>query len=752
MHVEVAIPAPVPGTFTYLAATAIPAGSRVIVPFGRREMVGVVTGESKSVPERFAVKEVRSVVDHRPVYSDVLREIAQWMSQYYMHPIGEVYAAMLPASTSRQAKITYQIADKFFRDEEEPEAALVKVVFGKKASLSLVTLRSKMKKLKEANVEVDEGLLQAWVKKGWVDVQKSKNVQVRKTKDLDFYDDTSSVAAPALTLTEKQREIFSGIFEDSPKPMLLWGLTGSGKTELYLQSLARIFSEDAEAQALVLVPEISLTPQMTRVFAARFPGQVAVVHSAMLDTQRWEELEKIRSGKAKILIGPRSAVFGPFRRLKMLIVDEEHDSSYKQASGLTYNGRDIAVLRGQLEKARVVLGSATPSLESYLNAQQGKYRLLKLTERVSGKPLPDVSVLASDPKDKAVVTISRTQLPGEDSARIPIHPEILSALRENHANGQQSIVIVNRRGYAYYLFNLKEKQALACPQCSISLTVHGRSSYLRCHYCDYQVSLRDVLNKNPDDRYVAIGYGSQQAEDFLRNEIPGANIVRLDSDTTTKKDVLPETLAAFGRGEIDILVGTQMLAKGHDFPRVTLTAILEADQILNLPDFRAGERTFQLIVQAAGRAGRDKIPGKVLLQTMRPDHPIIKAGAAQDFEAFVSKELTFRRSVGYPPFARMILIEVSSEKDTLLARQAEKIDQWFEAWLKKFPDQGRQVQILGPSIPPIECVRGRHRRTILLAGQDRVLLGRLASEIKALCGKASGDLRVRLDVDPQSLI
>jgi primosomal protein N' (replication factor Y) len=532
---------------------------------------------------------------------------------------------------------------------------------------------------------------------------------------------------------------------------LLHGVTGAGKTEVYLHLIAEVLEQNSKHQILVMVPEIALTPQMTRIFTARFPGQVSVVHSAMADTERWSQMEAIRSGERQILIGPRSAVFAAFVQLKLLIVDEEHDSSYKQTTGLTYNGRDVAVMRGYLEKATVLLGSATPSLESYANAKQGKYQLLELPNRVHGRGLPDVQLIEADiNKAFAQKLTPRGQI--QRLTELPIDPRIVDALRENHARGMQSMVIVNRRGFAYFLFSMRERKAVSCPQCSISMTVHKNSSILRCHYCDFSQRVDDVVPADERDAFVMVGYGSEQMELYLREALPGARIQRVDSDTTSNRDALPTMLTDFREGRIDVLVGTQMLAKGHDFARVTLICILEVDQVLNLPDFRAGERAFQLMVQASGRAGRGEHSGCVMVQTQKPDHPILQAGLQHNFQAFWVDQEPFRRQHGYPPFGRMILFEYSGTRKDQLDDLMRSVDRWVSESLKRSAASLQALQVLGPAVPPIEMIRGRLRRTLLLVSADRKILTWFAQQLRTAFAELKGDLRLRIDVDPQSLM
>lgn len=772
-EIEVAVPTPLPQTFTYTSETEIVAGTRVLVPFGPRKVVGVALGTPATKSDgSILLKAIHSIIDAAPVYSPVLLDIARWISTYYMHPIGEVLRTMLPASSTKTVKEVYELSDKGHDERSDCESRagqLLLALFGKKKiSVAAMTARKKIKRIKDEQPELFEGIdLRSMVRSGLLAKSKGTVVKARAVsgyESSEFVGTATDSVQPDHRLTAKQQLVIDSIISEgvaleTPRHVfLLHGVTGSGKTEVYIRLIRSVLEHSGDGQALVMVPEISLTPQMTRVFDQRFPGKVAVVHSAMTDTDRWEQLSRVRSGEAIVLIGPRSAVFAPFRNLKLILVDEEHDGSYKQTTGLTYNGRDIAVLRGRMEKATVVLGSATPSMESYNNAISGRYRLLEMSERATGRPLPTIEVISAPRSFKAKVGASAEMKPksgdvvGADSAEIPIDERIVKALQDNLNEGRQSIVLVNRRGYAYYLFSLETKKAVQCPHCSISMTLHARSTRLRCHYCDFTTTSEKIMAESPDDTFISVGYGSQKAEDCLKQKLPGARVVRLDSDILAQRDLLPQTMTKFRNGEIDILVGTQILAKGHDFPNVTLIVILEVDQLLGLPDFRAGERTFQLVVQAAGRAGRAELAGNVLIQSLRSGHPVVAAAINQDFKGFAERELEFRRVQSYPPFHRMIAIEFNGTDKNKLIQFCQRMDAWFERVAEMKPELVKLVRVLGPAVPPIETIRNRHRRSIIFSSASNESLRSLVGMFTHAFSKLPGDIRLRIDVDPQSLI
>ena len=797
MEIEVAVPAPIQGTFTYRHPFPLQEGTRVIVPFGRRKLVGVSMATLSSKPkssELFDIKDIIEVIDPAPVFSPALMSLARWMASYYFYPIGEVLRAMLPGGTKKIVRETVRGGKSLEMTPDSALNALIRTILGKKSSLRRETFLKKFLSDPQANqwAGAEPGaratVLDRLIKLGLITIEVVRDVKTRESDSSQAEDsgnrnfsatlETAAARENDLDLTPCQKlalEQVNKAVEESnrsvcPKPILLFGITGSGKTEVYLRAIAYILSLAKETdperpQVLMLVPEISLTPQTTAVFQKRFGDAVAVVHSAMPEDQRWEAMESVRSGRSTVLIGPRSAAFAPFRKLSLVIVDEEHDPSYKQGSGLLYNGRDVAIVRARLECCAVLLGSATPSLESFHNAQRGKFDLVQLKERPSGRSLPEVKIIVSAPARSKGAIIGAPVLHSEAGSKwwpkeigtvpVPIDEQIVEGLRANHLAGKQSIVLVNRRGYAYYVFSLKKGEAIRCPQCSISMVLHKKSAALRCHYCDHSQNLRSVVEQHQDDKLVAIGYGSERTEEALRSLIPDCRIERLDSDTATDRDHLARILGDFRNGAIDILVGTQILAKGHDFPNVTLVAALEIDQILDFPDFRAGERTFQLVVQAAGRAGRAEHPGTVMIQCMREDHPVIVTALRQDYLGFVEQELPFRKAHGYPPFGHMIAIEFNSSE----ASEITQLKRSIESWIDSFEDSGveavKQIRILGPTPPPIDVVRGRSRLVCLFQmtqGPALSTLHQVVGQFVNSFQNLKGDLRMRIDVDPQSLL
>jgi primosomal protein N' (replication factor Y) len=466
---------------------------------------------------------------------------------------------------------------------------------------------------------------------------------------------------------------------------------------------------------------------------ARFGERVAVLHSQLSTGERWDEWRRLARGEADIVIGARSSVFAPLRNLGIIIVDEEHDSAYKQADCVHYNGRDVAVMRAKLAGCPLILGSATPSMESFHNAERQRYRLLRLPERVASRPLPPVEV----------IDLRRA----ESKAPIPFSTPLLLALETNLAAGAQSLMFLNRRGFSNFLQCRACGEAVMCPHCSVSLTWHRRWRALRCHYCDYTIPRPQRCAGCGDPALTEWGTGTEQIETLLHERFPAARIVRMDRDTTQRKGSQAEMLRAWADGGFDIMVGTQMIAKGHDVPGVTLVGVLLADASLNIPDFRAGERTFQLLAQVAGRAGRGDVPGRVLVQTLQPAHYSLRTAAAHDFDAFAREEVAARRELGYPPFSRLLLVRLEGED----AATVERLIRALAAELRT--RGGNRFAVLGPAPAPLERLRRRFRWQILLRGASGNALRQAAAEVVGAVRKEARahDVRVIVDVDPYGM-
>jgi primosomal protein N' (replication factor Y) len=513
-------------------------------------------------------------------------------------------------------------------------------------------------------------------------------------------------------------------------PILLHGVTGSGKTEVYLQAIQHALARGR--QALVLVPEIALTPLTVRRFLARFGGRVAVLHSGLRGGERYDAWRRIRRGEADIVIGARSAVFAPLPRLGIVVVDEEHDPSYKQEEAPRYHGRDTAIMRAKLLAAPVILGSATPSLESFERAQAGRYGLVQLPQRIEARPLPRTEIV---------------DLRQVDGGERLLTPPLCAALEACLAQGEQALLFLNRRGFSTLLLCQECGAAAGCPHCSVSLTFHAGRGRLRCHTCDFERRAPERCPECQGNRLRYLGFGTQQLEAAVRERFPRARVARMDRDAAHDWRAVSQILERLEQGQIDILVGTQMIGKGHDVPNVTLVGVVSADMALHLPDFRAGERAFALLTQVVGRAGRGERPGLAVIQTYNPEHYILRAVQTQDFVALWEAESPLRREHGLPPFARAVLAVLSSPEATAVERAAME----FARLLREAGLGGGAVS--GPAPAPLYRVRGRHRWHLLARGRDGGTLHAKIREATRRLQKSplARGVRLDLDVDPASL-
>jgi primosomal protein N' (replication factor Y) len=744
---EVALPVPLRATFTYATPTSIvnapPVGARVVVPFRNRALVGVVVGKAQDSPAGGKIREIAEVLDAEPALTPPLVALGRWIAGYYLAPVGEVFRAMLPpvvevravrelARTPDGAEYLRELLDLEERtDEERAEVAILEKFGADDAPLRAVRLR---------RLAGGEAALARLLRRGAVVARQV--AQRRKSAWREALDDSPpefAVEAPQHDLNPDQLRALRAVREDLAAGAfhvnLLHGVTGSGKTEVYLGAIEAALA--AGRTALVLVPEIALTLALSRLLEARLgpDAGVTVLHSALPDDERSRAWWTVRRGAARVVVGTRSAVFAPLERLGLVIVDEEHEASYKQEETPKYNGRDAALVRAKLEGAVVVLGSATPSLESYQNARRGKYRLLELASRVENRPLARVELV--DLREEFRRTHATRAL-GE---------RLRAAIAERLAAGTQVLVLINRRGYSWFLLCRGCGAGVQCKNCSISLTYHKRRARLVCHYCAFSRPVPESCPKCGGKYLYFVGEGAEQVEEHLRAEFSGARIARLDRDSVRSKQAYRKILQAFGSGELDLLVGTQMLAKGHDFHRVTLVGVVSADLALGLPDFRAAERTFQLLTQVAGRAGRGELPGEVLIQTHYPDHYAIQCGARQDYAAFFEQEAHFRRMMHYPPFTALANVIVRHAKIENAARWARQLAVFFA------PEESRGLKILGPAIAPLARLRGEHRMQFLLKSPRRSLLTDTLSRALDFCaGKGIPEGAVLVDVDPVGLL
>ena len=696
--------------FDYAIPAGLPVrpGCRVRIPLRNRQATGTVLRIAPAPESDFTLRLLSGLVEPEPLVTTGLLKLAGWIASYYGTPMEQVIRSIIPASIrgEKATAKTRKAAELLKTPSPEDLQSLARKASRQHHLLSLLMGTGKAIPVSDLGGSSISGALKGLEDKGWI---RLTTLEVRRDPDAgETFAPTQPLAlnegqAKALTILKQTHDQ-----EKDRKPILLHGITGSGKTEVYLQA-AQMILEDGK-NVIVLVPEIALAPQTVQRFKARFSEmveQVAVLHSNLSQGERFDEWQRIRSGKARIIIGARSAIFAPVQNLGLIIVDEEHETAYKQENPPKYHARDLSVVRGHLENATVLLGSATPSLETFRNTQLGKYQLVRLNQRADGASLPLTRVVD--------MRIEAKKQKGRDAILSEVlRDEITKRLEE----GEQVILFLNRRGFARSLQCPPCGHVLECRHCAIPLTYHRSEERLVCHICGHQAI---VPRRCPECRDPAIrfqGYGTEKAESILRKVFPRAKLARLDTDTTRRKNVLRDTLRDFRAKKIQILLGTQMIAKGLDFPNVTLVGVLNADLSLYAPDFRAGERTFQLLTQVAGRAGRGDLAGEVIIQTATPHSPSIQFARHHDFDGFVSQELEMRQNFSYPPFTHLALILARSSHE----RRAEFTLQTLHTRLKeKLPPE----MILGDPLPsPLTRSHSQFRFQLLLRGPNARALAR----------------------------
>lgn len=715
-------------------------GSAVLVPFGTRELTGYVVGFTET-PDVARVKDIRALRGGG-VLSDQMMNLATWISRYYVCSLGEAIAQMFPASVRRgRVRVKTESLVKLAIPEEEAEALITDMA--KKAPRQAGALRVVLEKgpvMRRHNLNnaagSTPGAVRALIQKGILEEIK-KEILRSPLKGI------SKTGKQVPVLTQEQDRAVTAIIgsleNTSPKPFLLHGVTASGKTEVYMRVIEAVLARGKSA--IVLVPEISLTPQITRDFWERFGQDVAVLHSRLSPGERYDEWRRAERGDARIVVGARSAVFAPVKDLGLIVVDEEHENSYKQEESPRYHARDVACERARLSKAVCILGSATPSVESYYRAMQGDYCLIELPHRIEMRELPTVEVVDM-----------RVEL--EDGNKSMFSRSLAQGISQRLECGEQVILFLNRRGYSTFVLCRECGHSMRCPECDVALTYHVAGSNIRCHYCDYEEPVPSVC-PNCGGRYIKyFGAGTQKIEGEVRRVFPHARTVRMDTDTTRRKGAHEEIVGRFKKGEYDILVGTQMVAKGLDFPNVTLVGVISADTCLNLPDYGAGERTFQLLTQVAGRAGRGEKEGHVVVQTYSPDHYAIQLGRTHDYTGFYNEEIACRNEGGYPPFSRLILVVVSGKSLKPLEKYAIVLARTLQAKIRG-AGQLQSIRVLGPAPCALAKVRGMYRWQILLKTDPKMKpcdYNKLMEEMLRGCPPPSYDIMVQIDVDPESML
>ena len=762
-RVEVALPLPVDQTFAYALDPDGPTlrpGTRVLVPFHRAKRVGWVVGPGRPGSEMLRLRRIAKVLDREPSLPPELLELARWIAAYYVAPLGLVLRAALPSilcgagrgpGTGARIRKVAHIA-RWLESLAERDAVFARAPRQRAAYEALERAAGSMPLVSLLDQGVGRGVVKALEGKGIVEVRDQEFVR-------DPFASTATEPPPALVPNSAQAaavgRLVSGLDAPAPRPVLLHGVTASGKTLVYIELLKEVVDARGRS-AIVLVPEISLTPQTVTRFRAHFGDRVAVLHSGLSDGERYDAWRQLRSGARRIAIGARSAIFAPLPDLGAIIVDEEHEASYKQSDAPRYHARDVAVMRARTEGALCLLGSATPSLESWSNQAAGKFALLRLPERATGTSLPPVRVVdlrapssAGAGSPSAGAGSPRPDRPSarpSATGRTVLSRELAGAIRTRLDRGEQSILLLNRRGYSTFFQCRGCGEVPVCEACSVSLTYHRATKRLLCHHCRLEEPVPSACRRCGAATLSRRGLGTEQVERVVAESFPGARVARMDVDTTARKWAHSEILGRVGRGEVDILLGTQMIAKGLDFPRVTLVGVVDADVGIHLPDFRASERTFQLLSQVAGRAGRGSPGGEVLIQTRMPAHYAILAAREHDYESFAERELTERAGPGYPPHARLVNVVVTSPDPEAAATAAEAAAAWVERRLS-----GTPVELTGPAPAPIERLRRRWRWHFLLRSGSAGALGTVTRAF-AKDFRPPADVRVLIDRDPVGLL
>jgi primosomal protein N' (replication factor Y) (superfamily II helicase) len=711
-------------------------GSKVMVPFNNRVVEGTVVGFSAEA----ASAKVKSIAStHGQALHGDLIHLARWMADYYICPFIQALHTVMPAPLSTKQEVVVEplvaledpgLAALSLLDPELGQVFLAVHKSRKPVKLKNLTTRLGKEILPEIQALADRGLVRMDLIEGEVRPR-------RRAAEQQPYQRQSH------TLTEEQltalKEI-NTVIQQQGKTVLLHGVTGSGKTEVYLQTIDRILEQGK--CALVLVPEISLTPQIYGTFSGAFPGRVAVFHSALSSGERIREYQRVLAGEARVVVGARSAIFAPVENLGLIIIDEEHEQTYKQEESPKYHVREVARKRAELCGCTVILGSATPSLESYALALLGKYKLVTMRDRVAGRPLPPVEV----------VDMREELLSGN---RAVFSRSLTERLEECLSKGEQAILFLNRRGFSTFIVCRACGYVAKCPHCDIALTFHVGSNKLKCHYCNYNSPAPQDCPACNGKHIRYFGLGTQRVEQELKELFPQAAILRMDADSTGKKGSHKEILAAFQRGEAQVLIGTQMVAKGLDFPKVTLVGVVSADSTLNMPDFRAKERTFQLLTQVSGRAGRGVLPGQVVVQTFSPEDPSVVYAQEHDYVAFFNQEIKFRKALGYPPFNHLLRVVISSEDENRVIKNAQDLGGALRQGVSKYNNSNtNQLEILGPAPSPLSKLKNRYRWQVILKGKSVV-------DLKEIMGKAikdlyeysvTGGISLSLDLDPMGIM
>ena len=803
MFIEVAINIPADKIFTYAVPVElrdeVSLGKRVLIPFGKRSLTGVIIGVRRST-DRSDTREIFRVMDREPFFGEEDLRFYRWAADYYFTPLGRALGEILPAGIDIESRLWVtkhgeaanlvslqkRILDSLdgcpsgaplrklekkigrgnllteLRKLESRGLLLIEErlkppsVRGKKERIvtlldappermrmsdrqreALLAITAQGGRARVADLsEIEDPMpaLRALERKGLVRIEEKEILRTPGTPGIIGRPDIPLQLNPEQEIA--LHAIRKGISSETFSPCLLHGVTGSGKTEVYIRAI--IETLDRGGRVIYLVPEIALTPQLISRLASRFPaGEIAVLHSGIGPAVKFDQWRKIRRGEAKIVVGARSAVFAPVENLRLIVVDEEHDASYKQDERMPYNARDLAVVRAKQQGAVVVLGSATPGLQTCYNTLEKEFAYLTLTKRVEDRKFPHVEVV--DMKNER-----------DSYGRVrPLSRLLVEQIGHTLDAKKQTLLFLNRRGFDTYHYCGNCAHVFRCLNCAVSLTHHFREGALRCHYCDFSIKAPPLCPDCGGNRILSYGLGTEKLAMEVERLFPQARVARMDSDTTSARGSHERILLALGQGEIDILVGTQMITKGHDFPDVTLVGVVSADTTLNMPDFRAAERTFQLLTQVSGRGGRGETPGTVVIQTLNPGHYAIQRTRGHDFTGFYEDEIALRKDLGYPPFSRMINLIISGTEKERVEKAAARLGQRAAQLISSVDFKGR-LSVIGPMEAPLAKVRGRHRWQILIRGKQVRALHSFVRQLME--GADVPGCEIRVDVDPMNFM
>jgi primosomal protein N' (replication factor Y) len=758
--VEAVLPVPIRRAFTYIVPEGLTGkiriGARLRLPFGKRDLIGYAVNLLNELPaeadvDESKLKDVIEVLDDDPLITPEILNLTKWTADYYASFWGEMLKASLPAGINSEKvrpKLrkavrrissphvskghvdteTHQVIEKLLTDQQQRILELLEEHGGEMLWTDL-----------QEKADVGASPINTLVKRGLIEIY---------VQDLhrDPFADAKLPELSDVTLTGAQESAFDKILAavkgGEYKAFLLHGVTGSGKTEVYVRAMRAALEQGRSA--MMLVPEIALTPVFSRQLRAVFGTEVAILHSNLSAGERYDEWRRIRRGEARVAIGTRSAIFAPLEDIGLIVVDEEHDPSYRQHESPFYNARDVAVMRAHLAGAVVVLGSATPAMESYYNAKTGKYTYLHLPSRIGESGLAEAKLV--DMRDVF-------KQKGKD---VPFSDELLEAIDETHSRGEQSIVLLNRRGFSQFVLCRTCGESLKCKNCDITLTYHRAAQKLVCHYCNYRESVPDICPHCRSEFLYFVGEGTENIEDQLRKKFPQMRIARIDRDTMAHKGELDQVLLDFAAHRIDMLVGTQMIAKGHDFPNVTLVGVISVDIGLGLPDLRSAERTFQLITQVAGRSGRGAKPGRVLIQTYYPEHYALRHAVNQDYEGFYAEEIRYRERLAYPPFFVLASIMIKHRDQTRARTNANILRQALDTQNRlreRAASSSPAVRVLGPAPATISRLKNEFRIQLILKSQSRRALRQTLDIALADAESRGCEMRhIYVEIDPVNLM